>query len=75
MITPTQSAFVLGRLIMDNVIYEAMHSMDKKLKGRSSFMALKLDMSKSYNRVERGFLHAMMAKMGFHSKWTNLIMR
>ncbi|XP_042968979.1 uncharacterized protein LOC122301650 [Carya illinoinensis] len=45
-ISPTQSAFVLGRLILDNVIvaFEAMHSMSTKVKGQQGFMSLKLDM-------------------------------
>ncbi|KAF5480564.1 hypothetical protein F2P56_001303 [Juglans regia] len=53
-ISPTQSAFVPGRLILDNVImaFEAMHSMSSKVKGRQGYMSLRLDMSKAYDRVE-----------------------
>jgi hypothetical protein len=53
-ISPNQSTFILGRLIIDNdlVAFEALHTMDRKLKGREGFMALKLDMSNAYDRVE-----------------------
>jgi hypothetical protein len=53
-ISPTQSVFILGRLIMDNisVAFEALHTMDGRIKGREGHMVLKLDMSKAYDRVE-----------------------
>jgi hypothetical protein len=75
-IFPNQSAFLLGCLITDNVIvaFEALHSMTTRLQGRKRYMALKLDMSKAYDRVEWNFLELIMRRLGFHEWWVELIM-
>ena len=65
------SAFVLGRLITNNVLvaFEALHTMDRKLKGREGYMALKLVMSKAYDMMEWNYLEAVMRKLGFDDQW------
>ena len=37
-------------------------------------MAIKLDMNKTYDRVEWGFIEKVMERMGFHERWICLIM-
>ena len=71
-----QSAFVPGRLITDNVLvaFETMHCIDQRKKGKKALMAIKLDMSKTYDKVEWVYLETMMRKMGFHERWSSLIM-
>ena len=48
-ISPTQSAFVLGRMITDNVLlaYAITHLMHRRKGGRVGLVAVKLDMSKA----------------------------
>ena len=76
-ISYNQSAFIPGRHITDNIIvaFEAFHTMAIRLKGKQGFMALKLDMSKAYDRVKCDFLEAIMRKMGFSEQWIQLVMK
>lgn len=72
-----QSTFVSERLITNNVLvaHEQMNHINRKKKGKNGEMALKLDMSKAYDQVERGCLQKIMSKLGFHEKRINLVMR
>ncbi|KAL8093146.1 hypothetical protein AgCh_035147 [Apium graveolens] len=72
-ISTNQSAFMSGRLISDNVLiaYEVLHTLKWKRRGKEAYMALKLDMSKTYDRIEWSYLQAILIKMGFDSWWVH----
>ncbi|XP_019163544.1 PREDICTED: uncharacterized protein LOC109159890 [Ipomoea nil] len=76
-ISPSQSAFLPGRLITDNALIasEVIHYLNRKRQGIDGWCALKLDVAKAYDKMEWEFLQAIMSRMGFDDRWTQLIMR
>ena len=75
-ISLTQSAFIPGRLIRNNILvtYETLHSMHVRKKSKKGSIALKLDINKAYDRVEWPFLQGMMQRMGFPNRWIGWVM-
>lgn len=74
-ISPQQSGFVRGRLILDNFLLaqELLSSMGRTSKNAD--VALKLDMSKAYDRVSWVFLTMVLRRFGFGEQWIDRIWR
>nr|KYP69483.1 hypothetical protein KK1_008674 [Cajanus cajan] len=66
-ITLEQSAFVTNRSINDNFVVpiEIIHYMKYKTKGKVKEVALKIHMNKAYGKMDLGYIHNIMLKMGF----------
>ena len=62
--------------IIDNIIiaHKVFELLEKKRGRKTSFGALKIDMSKAYDRVDWTFLKAVLMSMNFSSKWVKWIM-
>lgn len=76
LISPTQSAFVPNRLIIDNVFiaFEPNHFINSKHKSKTDFMTLKLYVSKSYDWVEWIFLPKILLWSSISDSFVSLIM-
>lgn len=66
-----------GTLITNNILvaFETMQHISHKEDSLVGEMALKLDISKAYSRVEWVCLDKSMEKLGFNSKWRKLMMQ
>ena len=69
-ISENQSAFMANRLITDNILvaFEVMNHISQRKGSLKGEMALKLDLSKAYDRVEWGGFGANYENNGFPSK-------
>ena len=76
-ICETQLAFVAGRHITYNIMIaqEMFHALRTKPGGKVKRMAIKTNMSKSYDSMEWSFIQVVMRKMGFSDIWIDWIMR
>jgi hypothetical protein len=75
-ISPTQSAFIPGRMITDNTLiaFEYLHAIrcgDAKSK---KFGAFKIDLTKAYDHVVWTYLEGVLRQLGFQSKWVQWVM-
>lgn len=61
-----QEAFVPGRRGLNNILIaqELIHSIYNE-KGKTGYMAIKVDLEKAYNRLERNFIHKVFQAFHF----------
>ena len=53
--------------------FETLHHLKRKTQGKLGLMALKLDMSKAYDRVEWAFLEKVMQQLGLKERLVKII--
>ena len=77
LIDEPQSAFVPGTAITDNVLlaFETIHSIKTKRTGRIGEAAIKIDITKAYDRLRWDYLLGVMMRMGFAPKWVEWMER
>ncbi|XP_074299645.1 uncharacterized protein LOC141630789 [Silene latifolia] len=75
LISETQSGFVPGRQITDNIVVfqKVIHSMRKR-KGKQGFIAIKIDLEKAYDRLRWSFIRDTMKDMGFPGLLVDVVM-
>ncbi|KAL9668608.1 hypothetical protein QQ045_006145 [Rhodiola kirilowii] len=76
-ISESQSAFVPGQLITDNILiaHEMINIMRTRAHGGVGYCCVKLDMTKAYDRMEWAFLEEMQKRLGFPSCWISKVMK
>ena len=72
-ISPTQSAFIEGRQILDPILIANEAVEDYRAKRKKGWI-LKLDLEKAFDRVNWNFLEKNLSLKKFSSKWASWIM-
>jgi len=74
LISPYQSAFIPDRSTYDNILFthEIMHKFNK-CSGKTSWVAMILDMKKAYDQLEWDFVQKCFQELGFHPQWIKWI--
>ena len=76
LVSNTQSAFVAGRAISENVLItnETLHYLSTSEAKKYGSMAVKTDMSKVYDIIEWSFVKEVLSLLGFDPLWITWIM-
>ncbi|PNX71244.1 ribonuclease H, partial [Trifolium pratense] len=75
-VSEEQSAFIEGRSILDNALIaiEVIHALKRRTRGLKGELALKIDISKAYDKVDWGFMRGMLERLGFSNTWIHWMM-
>jgi hypothetical protein len=75
-VSEEQSAFLEGRSITDNALIaiEVIHALKRRTRGAKGELALKIDISKAYDKVDWGFMRGMLERLGFSNQWIHWMM-
>ncbi|KAH9670245.1 hypothetical protein KPL70_016905 [Citrus sinensis] len=75
LIRPTQTSFVPGRQIIENIVMaqEIIHTMRNK-KGKIGQMAIKVDLEKAYDRLSWDFIHDTLKDVGLPKEFIRITM-
>jgi hypothetical protein len=71
-VSPSQTAFIPGRNIMEGVVvpHEMIHEIYRK---KMNWVILKIDFEKIYDKVNWDFLQQWLRMKGFSNKWCHWI--
>ncbi|KAK2394877.1 hypothetical protein QL285_056661 [Trifolium repens] len=72
-VSEEQSAFIEGRSILDNALIaiEVIHVLKRRTRGMKGELALKIDISKAYDKADWEFMRGMLERLGFSEKWVH----
>ncbi|XP_056691844.1 uncharacterized protein [Spinacia oleracea] len=75
LIDESQHAFIPGRYMSDNILlsHDILHFMNGRRAKGPNLAAIKIDMSKAYDRIHWGFLLRVLKAYGFPPSWIHLI--
>lgn len=55
-------------------VHEVFHNLKVRKRQANSYMAVKIGITKAYDRLEWNFLEETIWRIGFHTRWIKLIM-
>ncbi|CAN1826409.1 LINE-1 retrotransposable element ORF2 protein [Linum perenne] len=76
LVSAEQSAFIKGRSVTDNILvaFETLHYMKRLYSAKHGEVAVKIDISKAYDRVGWEYLEDVLSRMGFAPRWISWMM-
>ncbi|MCH81869.1 putative ribonuclease H protein [Trifolium medium] len=74
-VSPHQTGFIPGRSIHENivVVQEMAHSM-RRMNGKVGYFAVKVDLSKAYDRLNWNFIYHTLTEVGYPKQWIDAVM-